>query len=103
MNYKYYRQVLRLLKTKCPADFPIKVRRIKLPIDRFGDCQKKKDHYLIRISNSLTEEQAIDYLLHEWSHAISWHKCSVEEHSNEWGKAYSKVYRVFLKGYVYNV
>lgn len=94
---QYYRQVVRLLKKKCPADMPVKVRRLKVPDDRFGDCDQMEDHYFIRISNELEEEQAIDILLHEYSHALSWDKCASEDHCNEWGKAYSKVYRIFVK------
>ena len=94
---QYYRQVVRLLKEKCPADMPVNVRRLKIPDDRFGDCAQYDDHYLIRICRNLEEEQAIEILLHEWAHALSWDKCSVEDHSNEWGKAYSRCYRIFVK------
>lgn len=94
---KHYREVIRALKDKCPADLPVIVRRVKVPTDRFGDCNRLDDYYLIRICRDLKEEQAIDILIHEWAHAISWTKCTSEDHSNEWGKAYSRVYRVFLK------
>jgi hypothetical protein len=94
---QYYRQVVRLLKEKCPADMPVKVRRVKVPDDRFGDCGQMDDHYIIRICRNLKEEQAIDILIHEWAHAISWEKCNSEDHCNEWGKAYSRVYRIFVK------
>jgi len=99
---QYYRQVVRLLKKKCPADMPVKVRRLKVPNDRFGDCSQNDDHYIIRICNKLEEEQAIEILLHEYSHVISWYKCSKEDHCNEWGKAYSRVYRIFLKNILLN-
>ena len=96
-----YRQVLRLLKQKCPADKPVRVRRVKVPKDRFGDCDQYKDYYLIRICRKLKEKQAIDILLHEYAHAISWDKSHSDDHCNEWGKAYSKVYRLYLKEFVY--
>lgn len=94
---QYYRQVIKLLREKCPADMPVKVRRVRVPNDRFGDCSQVDDHYIIRICNKLSETQAIDILIHEWSHAISWDKCRNEDHCNEWGKAYSRVYRIFIK------
>ena len=94
---QYYRQVVRMLKEKCPADMPVIVRRMKVPKDRYGDCSKKEDCYVIRICREISEQQAIDILIHEWAHAISWDKCSSENHCNQWGKAYSRVYRIFLK------
>ncbi len=98
---KYYRQVVRFLKENCPADMPVKVRRVKVPDDRFGDCGKNDDHYLIRICRKVKEDHAIEILLHEWAHTLAWHKCSSEDHCNEWGKAYSRVYRLFLKKFLY--
>ena len=94
---KYYQQVVKILKEKCPANLPVRVRRVTVPRDRFGDCSKYDDYYLIRVSNKLRTEEAINILIHEWAHAISWDKCALEDHSNEWGKAYSRVYRIFIK------
>jgi len=98
---QYYRQIVRLLKENCPADMPVKVRRVKVPDDRFGDCGQLEDHYLIRISNKLKEEQAIDILIHEYSHVMSWHKCKKDDHCDEWGKSYSRIYRIYLN-YILN-
>ena len=80
---------------------PVRVRRVKVPNDRFGDCGICDDHYIIRICKDLKEEQAIEILIHEWAHAISWNKCTSDDHCNEWGKAYSRVYRVFLKEFMF--
>lgn len=69
---------------------------MRVPKGLDGDCQIKNDHYLIRIDPSLQEHEALDTLLHEWAHALSLTK-SGDEHGSEWGIAYSKVYRAFLK------
>lgn len=90
-------KVIRKLKQKCPADLPVRVRRVKVPKDIDGDCEHRDDHYLIRISNRLPEYAAIEIFLHEFGHALSWHKCLKEDHCDEWGKMYSRIYRVFLK------
>lgn len=97
---KNFRKVVRVLRLKCPADRPIYVRRTKVPRDCEGDCNYKQDHYLIRIDRALPEYAAIEILMHEWGHVLSWKKCSKDEHCNEWGKAYSKVYRAFLKEFL---
>jgi hypothetical protein len=102
---KSYRAVVQVLKKHCPTDLPVKVRRMKIPNDRFGDCDKGDGHYIIRISKALKEQQAIFILLHEWSHALCWNKCIANNHKDDdhcdyWGKAYSKVYRVYLKKYI---
>lgn len=101
---KSYKSVVKILKKFCPADLPVRVRRMNIPADRFGDCDKIEDHYLIRISKKLKEEHAIFILLHEWGHVLSWNKCiainHLECHCNEWGKSYSKVYRIYLKEFI---
>jgi hypothetical protein len=67
--------------------------------------------YYIAISASLSEDQAIDTLIHEWAHAMAWPKVErklfpsplrrhIEHnervgHGPEWGFAYSKVYTAF--------
>lgn len=67
--------------------------------------------YYIAISASLSEDQAIDTLVHEWAHAMAWPKVErklfpsplrrhIEHnervaHGPEWGFAYSKAYTAF--------
>lgn len=104
---KAYKSILSILRKNCVADLPVKVRRMKIPADRFGDCDKKDDHYMIRISKDLKEQHAIFILLHEWSHVLCWNKCIAnghdkidDDHCDHWGKAYGKVYRIYLKKYI---
>lgn len=96
---KTYRKVVSLLKSKCPTVLPVSVRRTKLPKGHDGICQVKESHFLIRIDRNLKEHEAIETLIHEWAHAIAWPKCEAQ-HSDEWGKAYSRVYRLFLKEFL---
>jgi hypothetical protein len=74
-----------------------------------GKLKIKEFH--IRINNHLSEELAIDTLVHEWAHAMAWPKVErklfpsplrrhIEHnerfgHGPEWGFAYSKVYTAF--------
>lgn len=93
---KTYAQIVRLLKKKCPTNYPISVRRVPLSDKLDGDCQFKKKKFFIRINQNLEEHEAIETFLHEYAHAHAWDETK-DDHSDEWGKAYSRIYRMFLK------
>jgi hypothetical protein len=93
-----FRRVVNLFKRKFPH-CRASVRRVRLPEHLQGDCSCKDGVFLIRIKNSLSEDQAIDTFLHEWAHILSWN-IPGDDHGAEWGKSYSKVYRIFLKDFV---
>lgn len=93
---KQYRHVVRLLKEKFPLAHPVHIRRVHISANLDGDCQFKKDCFLIRINSGLSESEAIEALLHEYGHILSWNVPG-DEHGAQWGKAYSRVYRCFLK------
>jgi hypothetical protein len=97
-----YRKLVIFLKRACPPEHPVSVRRLKLSERLDGDCQFKEGHFRVRINRNLPEHEAIETLLHEWAHTIAWDKCHSDEHCDEWGKAYSRVYRAFLKGFIDN-
>ena len=90
----------RVLRRVVPADLPIRVRR--LAMKDAGDCdlrpatEARPKHYEIRICTSLTESAAVLILLHEWAHALAWHK-EGSDHGPEWGIAYARVYRLYAK------
>ena len=98
---RYYK-LIRILRKECPPAFPVSVRRLALKDDGF--CQKKSDKFIIGIDKTLTEREAIDTLLHEWSHARAWNHLhdAMDEgefekkiHDAAWGVAYSEVYRIY--------
>lgn len=103
MQFRVYRKIVSLLKEKCPPAYPIDVRRVKLNgLD--GECYLHKKKFYIRINNQLSENSAIDALLHEWAHARAWNHLHdaldkqeflQRSHDASWGVAYSEVYRTY--------
>ena len=96
-----YRKVVGIFKRKFP-EYRVNVRRVRMPHGLHGDCSRKSgNHFLIRIKSELPEDVAIDTFLHEFAHILSWHKPG-DDHGIDWGVAYSKVYRIFLREYIDN-
>ena len=95
---KTYYNVVRFFKKNLPPNMPVKVRRVKLSDKLDGDCQHQGKHFLIRINRKFPEYYAIEVFLHEWAHALAWDETK-DAHCDEWGKAYSKVYRMFLDNF----
>jgi len=92
-----YRQLVNFLKKKYPHKHPVHVRRTKVPGKYVGLCEQKTDNsFLIRIDKNLPEYYAVEVLLHEFAHVISWGK-DKNYHGNNWGIAYSKVYRAYIE------
>jgi hypothetical protein len=91
---------VKFLRAACPADLPVNVRRTKMSDALDGDCSFRKEQYHIRVNRTLPEHEAIETLLHEWAHAVAWDRCHDDDHCDEWGKAYSRIYRAFLKEFI---
>lgn len=92
--------VSRYLKSITNSDLPIKVRREKL-VDLDGSCEKKDNFFLVKINKELTENVAIDVLIHEMAHVDSW-DMNADVHGRNWGLSYSRLYRLFLQKYFDN-
>jgi len=95
-----YRKVVRFVKKEFPVDFPVSIRRLKLSDKLDGDCYFNETNFEIRINNQLPEHEAIETLIHEYAHVLSWKQCVNEYHGDQWGKFYSRIYRKFLKTFV---
>lgn len=107
---RYFLCAVDALRTNLPPKHPVVVRTNQQFVSRDGDCCLIDGTFRIRISRELSLSQAIDVLIHEWAHALSWHTCvgglarsrriSALEfdrlaHGPKWGLAYSKVYQCF--------
>ena len=107
---RYFPWAVDALRTALPPKQPVVVRTNRQFVSRDGDYFLVDGTFRIRISRELSLSQAVDVLIHEWAHALSWHTCvgglarsrriSKNEfdrlaHGPKWGIAYSKVYQCF--------
>jgi hypothetical protein len=105
----YFFRVVEQLKIRLPPGRPVTVLAGR-QLANHGDCCVVRGKFRIRVSRELNESEAVDVLLHEWAHALSWEACvgkvahstSVSAHEFErlahgpkWGLAFSRVYLCF--------
>lgn len=108
MAFEDYKGLLKKLRREFPK-IKADVRRVKInPADcddgdgeecdaqtiGWCDWRPEKRKFYIRISNELSEDFASWVLIHEWAHAVAWKKPG-GVHGPEWGKAYSRCYRIW--------
>jgi hypothetical protein len=101
-DLRYYYKVVKTIKGKCGCKYPINIRRMKLSSTLCGDCSFDKDNkkFHIRINKNQSIAASIDTIFHEISHCLSWDK-DKDDHGEQWGIAYSKIYRIYEK-YIHN-
>jgi hypothetical protein len=109
-NWPHFHGVLRGLRGLLPAAFPIIVRSAWLPSDALGCCHRTDERFVIRLADRLSQPEAVEVLLHEWAHALSWNHAldklatdpdvhpetfEAGAHDGAWGHAYSRVWRAY--------
>ena len=109
-NWPHFHGVLRGLRGLLPAAFPIIVRSARLPSDTLGCCHRTDERFVIRLADRLSQPEAVEVLLHEWAHALSWNHAldklaeapdldrdAFEDasHDGAWGLAYAKTWRLY--------
>jgi len=105
--WKDYNYELAALRKLCPPAMPVLVKFSKLPANKLGQCARRRARFVIHLNSELSQNQAIDVLIHEWAHALAWNysldklvKTASRElfdevsHDETWGCAYSRVYRI---------
>jgi hypothetical protein len=93
-----FRKAVSICKKFSKCTCPIYVRRSKISDNLDGYCTKLTNRFEIRINRQLPLYVSVDVLLHEVAHAMAWDK-DIDDHGDNWGKAYSKIYRIFLREY----
>lgn len=90
------------LRREFPTRYPIAIHSV--PIKREanerdacdGDTDFIRGSFIIRINSRKWFNTRMDTILHEWAHAITWFGAGhYEEHPDEWGLAYAKIYRAW--------
>lgn len=104
--------VLAALKRWCPPAKPVKLVINKMANGLLGSCRFDGGKFVIRLNSAMGPPQAVDVLVHEWAHALSWnytHDKLITGPSNQelvdwgthdatWGCAYSRTYCAYLDG-----
>lgn len=106
-NVKSFKQINNLLKKRLPPAYPVKIQYVKSGSGYFGYVDLKtqrngRKYFLLKISLDQCEDTAIETLMHEWAHIISWPVGNSwvdwrEDHGPDFGVAYSKVYQVVIE------
>lgn len=95
-----------LLRKNIKTNLPMRIRTVPSAVltkahdvPCYGDCERKKDHHLIRIARGMTTGVAIDTLIHEVGHAMDFDANPNQPrdyHRKSWGENFSKAYRVIF-------
>jgi hypothetical protein len=106
-----FSRVLERLQVLLPPKSPVVVHAGRVMTRAHGTCARRDGVFRICVCSALDEAFAIDVLLHEWAHALSWNaeldraarKRSLSDlefeglcHGPEWGLAYGIVYRTYV-------
>lgn len=95
-KFKAFYDTVRFVHRTFKTDYGLKIKRVP-NLRNDADCGLiKKTYFLIRINKDLSESYSIYLLLHEVGHMLAWDKDD-DDHGPNWGKEYSKVYRLWLK------
>ena len=97
-NAERWRRLLGWLRTNFPANHPITVRSKRHMADQDrGGTELFPRGFLIEVESATCWEVRFDTILHEWAHAMVWEGAETlfDDHSNEWGIAYARLYREF--------
>lgn len=98
-QYDQYKNVVKLLKSNISAKYPISIHRVKMAETLHGDCNLIDKKFRIRINKDLDQWMAIETVIHEVAHCLSWNE-KQDYHWYGWGIAFSKVYRIYLREYI---
>lgn len=106
---QHFRLLLRLLRKGYPTEYPVRVRRITLPLQgpramqgmcyvANSDKPKAQRYFVILIRNSDTWTAQRDTLIHEWAHALTWFQLpDGKEHGDAFARKYGVLYREFIE------
>ena len=95
-----WRRALAWLRRKFPPPRPVRVRRASLPPEEgskvFGETVNGGRQYTIKIEGRQSWPLIRDTLLHEWAHILTWNGNDTDDHGEEWGLQYARIYREYV-------
>ncbi len=114
-NKDRVQQVAEWLRATFPTPYPTIVKTPKrIPLAKgessaslggLGETYREDRQIVIRVAvrPGIPRYVLVDTLLHEWGHAMTMRQSSIEDtrlahgaHDEEWGLAYSRIYRRFI-------
>ncbi len=111
-RWPIFRRILAALRSRCSPALPVSVHVGRVSASVHGWCTREPHWFSIRLSGRLSQDAAVDVLVHEWAHAMSWdrqldrvarsRRTSASEleaaaHGPAWGVAYARAYLVFAQ------
>lgn len=93
-----FKSLCKFYKKNADLEYALSIRVLPLSWKVSGDCyfDKKLKKFLIRINKDISEDAAIDTLVHEMGHCFSYFK-SKEDHDYHFAKAYVLAYKLYLE------
>jgi len=92
-----WREAVEALRTLCPVrGYEVRVYRCRIGDGCDGYVKEVgKRRLAVRVSRTLDEPFALEVLVHEWAHAMTWRleHDRAPSHSAYWGLAYADAYR----------
>src|SRR5690606_8252103 len=87
--------VKRLLKV-CKLEDPVTVSFDLVSNTSSAECSWTDGAFQIRVHYDVSEDHAIDLLIHEFAHAVDWYHLGVRDpHGPSFGLAWAEVHRKF--------
>jgi len=104
-----FAKTLKMLKKKLPPAYPVSIEYINCleKLGHFGLTYIKeykgsgRKRFIVQIDTTQCEDMAIETLIHEWAHMISWSvgnnwETWQDDHGPEFGVAFSRVYQLLI-------
>ncbi len=89
-HLRQWRERIEWLQETFPTSKPVRVQRLARMAT--GDCLECETYFRIRVPRRERYGIAVDWLHHEWAHALEWND-GEPDHSDAWGVAYATIYR----------
>ena len=98
-NETKWRKMLSWLRRNYPVKMKVTIRRVrnlrkKEPNIGYSEGTNRSIYIAIDYNTSFALQ--CDTLLHEWAHVMTWDGNDIDEHGEEWGLAYARIYRLFV-------